>query len=494
MTAVRALTLKTDDGLALEAELAESEPAYIACAARGMINLSQIFSDLGEIESATTWAQSCVNGWKELLRETSDDAYKSELENSLRALAVVFMKSARWSEALTVLQEALNIREGLKSASIDDSLKATQIVQNMILCQFHLGRHAEAANASAQIILAYKTAAVQNRDEHLPDLAVALGNHSNYLGDCGRDQEALEAADEAVKLHIELVTRHRDAFLKKLADGHFNRGRTQIRLHKLEAALDDTRAARVYYEELQAASSRRFPTAIAKCLHNEGTIQAQLDNPEKAVEALQAAVDEYRQAMPSDPDIVGPEISKCVDALRDARRKMNSDSDVIALRLEIVAAYRELYAEKPGYWDIGLASSLSDLAGDLAGLGRHEEALPVRQECVSIYQKLDVKTPDRYQGELTGHLLVLTKNYLAIGKGREAADAARSCLENLSKWLPGMNKEEMVQALIEEHKSQFGSLGGDADSVLSEFRVLSSKFLSEAVAGPRRSTDGYSQS
>jgi tetratricopeptide (TPR) repeat protein len=88
-----------------------------------------------------------------------------------------------------------------------------------------LGRAEEALTAINEAVDIRRTLAEARQDSYLPDLAMSLNNQANRLGDLGRAEEALTAINEAVDIYRTLAEARPDSYLPGLAMSLNNQSR-----------------------------------------------------------------------------------------------------------------------------------------------------------------------------------------------------------------------------------------------------------------------------
>ena len=120
--------------------------------------------------------------------------------------------------AAEVTQLAVDI---LSSAANDDPDQflpdLAMSLNNLSIRLSDLGRAQEALTAIQEAVQSYRALADASPERFLPELAMSLNNLSNRLGDLGRPQDALTPIQEAVKSYRALADARPERFLPDLA-------------------------------------------------------------------------------------------------------------------------------------------------------------------------------------------------------------------------------------------------------------------------------------
>jgi Trypsin-like peptidase domain len=122
-----------------------------------------------------------------------------------------------------------------------------------------------------------------------PDLASALNNHSNRLGDLGRREEALTAITEATDLYRALAGTRPDAFTPDLATSLNNLANRFADLGRREDAFTASTEATDLYRTLATARSNAFTPNLAQSLLGLGVHLAALSQHAAAKDADEEA-------------------------------------------------------------------------------------------------------------------------------------------------------------------------------------------------------------
>ena len=126
--------------------------------------------------------------------------------------------SPAWNAALTVSQEAVDLRRELAAVNRDAYLPdLAGSVNNHAVRLAEVGRRGEAVTVSEEAVDLYRELAAVNRDAYLPNLAAALLIYAlvrKHLEEADKS-EAIRAAAEARSLFSQLATSMPDAFQDK---------------------------------------------------------------------------------------------------------------------------------------------------------------------------------------------------------------------------------------------------------------------------------------
>jgi tetratricopeptide (TPR) repeat protein len=343
----------------------------------------------------------------------------------LNRLGTTLSQTGRWSEALPVTREAMEIRRELAAAYPDryrPDLAGS--LSNLGVRFSELGRPAEALPVTREAVEIYRELAAANPDRYRFNLAGSLLNLGLWFSALGRPAEALSSVVEAVEIRRELAAAYPDRYRPDLANSLSNLGVMLSELGRPAEALPVTREAVEIYRELAAAYPDRYRPDLAASLSNLGLWFSALDRPAEALPPAREAVETYRELAAAYPDRYRPELAGSLSNLGIRFMTLGRPSEALPAEQEAAEIRRELAAANPDRYRPDLADSLSNLGVWFSALGRPAEALPVTREAVETYRELAAANPDRYRPDLGRSLQVLALALDGLGLPEEA-EAAR---------------------------------------------------------------------
>ena len=132
--------------------------------------------------------------------------WNPSLAVSLSNHAVRLAEVGRRVEAVSISEEAVELRRGLAEASPDAYLPdLARSLNNHANLLAGVGRRVKAVQISEEAVALYRGLAEANPDAYLPDLARSLNNHANWLAGVGRRVEAVQIGRASCRERV-LVT------------------------------------------------------------------------------------------------------------------------------------------------------------------------------------------------------------------------------------------------------------------------------------------------
>ncbi len=268
----------------------------------------------------------------------------------------------------------------------------------------------------------YRALVEEDRDEHLPALAMSLNNLSNVFGELGRASETLRAIEEAVGYYRELVEADRDEHLPILA----------ATLNNLSGALrasgQGTKGLRAieeavgYYRELVEGGSQGYVPDLAMSLNHLASAFAGVGDSERSLEAAAEAVGYYRELVEADRDEHLPSLAGALNNFSSALRNLRRNNEGLEAVEEAVGYYRELVEEGSQGYVPDLAMSLNNLSAALGELERGSEGLEAVEEAVGYYRQLVDQGSQGYIPSLAGALNNLSTTFGKLDRSEEALE------------------------------------------------------------------------
>ncbi|MCX4671822.1 tetratricopeptide repeat protein [Streptomyces sp. NBC_01381] len=179
--------------------------AYQPDLAASLSNLGIRLSEAGRRGEALTAVEQAV----EIRRRLAADnpaAHEPDLATSLANLSIQLSEVGRRRDALTATEQAVEIYRLLAAgnpAAYEPDLARS--LSNLGIQLSEVGRRGEALTAVEQAVEIRRRLAADNPAAHEPDLATSLANLSIQLSEVGRRREALTAVEQAVEIRRRLA-------------------------------------------------------------------------------------------------------------------------------------------------------------------------------------------------------------------------------------------------------------------------------------------------
>lgn len=308
-----------------------------------------------------------------------------------------------------------------------------------------------AARLSARLVDEYRTLAVVDPDEFLPELAIHLLNTSIRLGGLRRWDKSMDAALEATSIYRQLAQSDPERFLPNLAsaneyvyDSMYGLGggwredsaapmheamtiyRTLARDHPakynpyLASSLNNLAIATVsrgwwmpeanvhahaYFAEavelqrqLAASNPDKYQLSLANCLTNFSTSLDSLERPDDALAAVtEAFAIECALARTSDDD--SPELAGSLEMTGVRFAYRGQLQDALAANTEALDIFRRLAQRRPHAYLPELARCLRNRAVTMSDLGEDEQARAATDEAARITRRLAQANPAVQQAD-----------------------------------------------------------------------------------------------
>ncbi|MCI2415816.1 tetratricopeptide repeat protein [Saccharopolyspora sp. K220] len=320
---------------------------------------------------------------------------------------------------------------------------------HLALAFAQLGRKAEALDANAKAVAAFRALAEAQPETHLPNLAASALNQSTYLWGLGRLEEAFEVSRGAVTAYVYLARTQPDIFFPDLAEAFANQSVFLSGLGRLEDALEQVARAVRIWRTLAEAQPDTYLPGLARALTNQSARLSELGRHEEAFEAATEAVTTYRALAEAQPDTYLPELAASLgnQSVYSGSGRLEEALDAAT---EAVTTYRTLAEAQPDTYLPGLARALTNQSGRLSELGRHEEALQVISESVRIWRALDEAQPDTFLPNLARALTNQSARLSDLGlrkKALEIIEEAITIWRILATQRPAVHQHQLDHAV-----------------------------------------------
>jgi tetratricopeptide (TPR) repeat protein len=370
---------------------------YNLCLAQALRSLSQCLSTLGLVDEPLMAVEESVNilrglraehrpaaphfpiisldDFRDMSEERRPDMINSSIGRSFVTLSHTLSRVGRPEDALTVVQEAVELFRGTVTgnACVPESDLIISLLR-LSDCQSSLGQMDEAVDAALEAIRMYDKVGMGHTGWVMDNHAEALTKVAGRLREAGRHDEALETDIEGVKLYRTLAADRPTIFAKDLATSLQSVGTDLTNVGRHDEALDADTEALTLYRTLATDRPAVFTKDLASSLKQVGIDLTNLGRHDEAL-----------------------------------------DADTEALKL-----YRTLATDRPAVFTEDLASSLQQVGVDLTNVGRHDEALDADTEAVNLCRTLAADRPQFSQriwhhpslrSESISHISVVTMKH-----------------------------------------------------------------------------------
>lgn len=147
------------------------------------------------------------------LADTNPDMVTPTMQRTLHCCLGQWVWCGLEKEALVLAEEAAKLYRGLAERNPDQfTPDFAMSLHNLAGLMNKLGRREEALATSQEAVQHYRILVARNPAAFTPDLAMLLRRLAELLGEAGRRQESLALAEELVKLYRSLAAKNRCAF------------------------------------------------------------------------------------------------------------------------------------------------------------------------------------------------------------------------------------------------------------------------------------------
>ncbi|MFJ2751992.1 hypothetical protein [Streptomyces sp. NPDC087297] len=250
-----------------------------------------------------------------------------------------------------------------------------------------------AARLATTVTRRYRTLAQTNPDAHLPNLARALNNLSNRLGEVGRHEEGLAAVEEAVGHYRTLAKANPDAHLPNLARALINLSVRLGEVGRHEEGLAAVEEAGGHCRTLAQANPDAHLRDLARALINLSVCLGEVGRREEGLAAVEEAVGHCRTLAQANPDAHLRDLAGALNNLSVRLGEVGRHEEGLAAVEEAGGHYRTLAQANPDAYLPDLAMALHNLSVCLGEVGRREEGLAAVEEVVAIGRTLADASP-----------------------------------------------------------------------------------------------------
>ncbi|MFJ2716839.1 tetratricopeptide repeat protein [Streptomyces sp. NPDC087437] len=381
-------------------DLTSTDPAHEPDLANSLNILSAFLSEVGRREEALTVAQEAVE-IRRRLAAGNPAAHEPDLALALTNLGSRLWEEGRLEEALSAAQEAVEIRRLLTAADpAAHEHHLAGLLNNLGAFLSEVGRLEEALTVAQEAVEVQRRLAAGNPAAHGPELAGALSNLGNHLSLAGRREEALTAVQEAVEVQRLLTAANPAAHEPDLALSLHNLGNRLSEVGRLEEALTAVQEAVEIRRLLTAADPAAHEHHLAGLLNNLGPLLSEVGRWEEALTAAQEAVAIRRRLTAANRAAHEPDLARSLTNLGNQLSDAGRREEALTATGEAVEIRRRLAADNPAAYEPDLALSLNNFGNRLSGVGRWEEALTATGEAVEIRHRLAAANPAAHEPDL----------------------------------------------------------------------------------------------
>lgn len=275
------------EAVSLRCRRARKDPAtHAAAVPPAMRVLAARLVGLGRIDDAIRLSHECLDSLQDLLAQA----------DLLDDISVLYAESGDDDAALDAAERSVGLYRAAGPDSPDRETGLAAAVLNLATRLARAGRAVDAEAAAGEAVLLWRSRVDHDgSDGSRSNLAAALDNHGNRLGEIDRDAEAFYATDEAVRIRRRLTAAHPRTYDQDLARTLGNRANRERKLGMPEAAVTYAEAVAAYRAAAQDSVHARFE--FATCLLNAATAWADIGRTADALTAAREAAGVF-EALP----------------------------------------------------------------------------------------------------------------------------------------------------------------------------------------------------
>ncbi|MFI1067734.1 tetratricopeptide repeat protein, partial [Streptomyces spororaveus] len=293
-------------------------------------------------------------------------------------------------------------------------------LNNLSNCLGEVSRHEEGLTAVQEAVAIRRDLAEADRDAHLADLAMTLNNLAIRLGEMGRHEESLAPIQEAVGYYRDLAEVSRDAHLPDLAGALNNSSNRLSSVGRHQEGLAASREAVGYYRDLAEVSRDAHLPGLAGALNNLSVRLGEVGRHEEGLTAVQEAVAIRRDLAEANPDAHLFALASALNNLSVRLGAVDRHQESLAAVQEAVAIRRDLAEANRDAHLPDLAMTLNNFSFCLGEVGQREEGLAASREAVGYYRALAQDHPSTYLSDLARGLTNLAIRLREVGQREEA--------------------------------------------------------------------------
>ena len=458
--------------------------------ADGLFELSRNI-DRAPVEPAADCREelTCIVAWLHgqyaLKNNRPSDAYKHlALAASQAPLATTRLR--RWVSRSLIALSRMSQQEKPGSQLPDESMEvhaadlAVRLEPDNPDAHFQLattwcrvGQPEQAVAAYSAAIDRYRELAASHADSGYPDLAIALLERAEPLGDLDRYDEAVRGCQEATEIFRNLAELDPDGYRENLAASLGNLGVHLFHSGQVADAATAGAEAVEIYRELNAGNADRYHANLVAALTNFAVYSMDLDRRDAAFLAVVDVVATYRPLATTDPETYRPMLASALLTLGNLCTDLERHDDATIADQEAVEIYRQLITADREQYSPALATALTALAVDLAALGRGADALTTRTEIADIYRQLATTDPETYRPMLASALLTLGNLCTDLERHDDATIADQEAVE-IYRQLITADREQYSPALATALTAlavDLAALGRGADALTTRTEI-----------------------
>ncbi|MEU5115918.1 tetratricopeptide repeat protein [Streptomyces longwoodensis] len=357
---------------------------------------------------------------------------------------------------------------------LDDNIELASALLNQSNRLGDLGRREEALQAITQAVNIFEAAAEEQSEAVLPALSAALNNQSNRLSQLGQRAEALDASNKAVKIREYLADKQPDAFLYHLAMSLNNQGNCLANLGLREQALHAITRALLAHQALSRKNPEAFLPEVARSLNNQSVCLSELGRHDEALRSAIGAVETYQTLADEQPDAFLSLFAGSLSTQSNCLAMVGKRVQALHAASKAVDIYRALVAVQQEAFLPYFAMALNTQSNRLAELGRREEALEAATQALEIRKTLAVAHPDAFLPDFAASLNNRSNRLADLGRQEEALEAATQALE-IRKTLAVAHPDAFLPDFalsLNNQANRFNALGQHTDALQAATQAL----------------------
>ncbi|TFK25158.1 TPR-like protein [Coprinopsis marcescibilis] len=397
------------EALEIYRRLATVEPAkYEIKLAQALVELGYALNACQRSQEAIVITREATDMWRRIVAEDRSPLNLRILGISINNQAA-FLVSLGDKGAVIPGEEAVSLRRelvkmGPKKDAKDEKDLATSM-QNLCACFVLCGRYEDA------ISLIQETIEIRRRLHEtdwtmIGDLAFSVSSHAQYLTDKGSHDEAIVIRQEEIDFHRKLAeedpARYDDSLARTLANlGHNlnSCGRTAEAMPLTTEAIEVSRRAIA-----RDPTNLAFQSTLAWSLNNYGVYLANLKRNGEATQIIEEAVSIRRHLAIENPEKFEGDLAWSLQDRGWVASLAERYEEALVSVYEAVEIRRRLAGTDPITHNSSLSLSLTNCNVYLSAAGRHQEALAYGEEAVNIRRQLAEDDPGRYESDLAWSL------------------------------------------------------------------------------------------
>jgi tetratricopeptide (TPR) repeat protein len=289
----------------------------------------------------------------------------------------------------------------------------------------------------------------RNSSEAKANLAVALGNLGNRLGEADRWDEALAAGEEALGLFRQLAATS-DSYNDAVAVTQGNVATCLSRLGRFAEALTHVEESMEIVRRLAEADPDTYTADFARGLVNVGATLSENGKHAEALAATTEAVAVWRRLAAEAPHAYLPDLAMALANHGRFLRHNRGESEALAATQEATAIRRRM----AGANQRAHGADLGQLLSELGRAGTHrvwpEDSWAVAEEAVEVQRRLAESDPDRHLADFARALYDLATLRSGVDHPEQrlaAAEEATSIYRRLAETAPDAHRARLADAL-----------------------------------------------